>query len=275
MIALANAGFRAVVPDMPGFAGTGDFPQWQDFNTARIGEFVLELINTVSTAPVFLVAHDWGATHAWNFTLRHPEAVSRLTVMSVPLRAHTNIPPTEAYKKRFGDQFFYQLYFQRPELPEREFDADARAIISRLLCSPDTPRKKRTVSNSRHETGGWIDRLGEPLELPSWLTNEELDYYANAYAKHGFTGGIHYYRNIDRNWEMMAPYANNVIECPVLFLAGTEDISLMGADKPQLEALMNPRVKHLTMRLFSGKGHWIQQEAEDDVNAELITFLKR
>lgn len=274
MLAVANAGMRAIVPDMPGFAGTESLNQCSDYNIARISDFLLGLIAHYGAAPVKLVGHDWGANNAWFFTLRHPESVSQLVTMSVPLRRHTDKPPMEIYRKNFGDKFFYQLYFQDPDLAEQEFDANPRAILSRLLCSPDTPRDKPTLSNNTIEGGGWIDRLGAPLAQPDWLSNADLDYFVQQYQHSGFKGGICYYRNIDRNWELMAPYKDQAIECPVMFIAGSADIVLRGADQQQLEQWMSDRVPNLSIQLLPNYGHWIQQEAADRVNQLLVSFLK-
>lgn len=34
-------------------------------------------------------------------------------------------------------------------------------------------------------------------QLPSWLTKEDIDYYAAQFDKTGFTGGLNYYRAMD------------------------------------------------------------------------------
>ncbi len=274
MVAVANSGFRAVAPDMPGFGETGKFSKIEDYNTRRIGEFVLDLIESEAGKPAIVVAHDWGAVHAWNFTLQYPDAVSRLVVMSVPLRSQGSKPTTQAYRDLFGDRFFYQLYFQKSGVAEKEFDADPHGIISRLLCSPDTPREPAKLGKSWKLGGGWIDRLGKPKELPSWMTQEELNYYIEAFTKSGFEGGIHYYRNLDRNWEIMNAYVDKDIACPVLFIAGSEDISIVHASGEDLENMMRPRIPDLTVKLLPGYGHWIQNEAAGEVNRELLSFIR-
>ncbi|MGH1349986.1 MAG: alpha/beta fold hydrolase [Methyloligellaceae bacterium] len=274
MVAVANNGFQAIAPDMPGFGETGKFAQIEDYNTKRIGEFILELIESEAGKNAIVVAHDWGAVHGWNFTLQHPQAVSRLITMSVPLRPQGTKPPTQVYRDLFGDRFFYQLYFQKPGVAEKEFDADPHGIISRLLCSPDTPREQAILGSSWKLGGGWIDRLGKTKELPSWMTQEELDYYVEAFTKSGFEGGIHYYRNLDRNWEIMNSYADQKITCPVLFIAGSDDISIVRASSEDLQNMMSSRVPDLTVKVMPGYGHWIQNEAAEEVNKDLLSFIQ-
>lgn len=274
MVALANAGYRAIAPDMPGFAGTEPLPRMEDYNIERISAFLLELIETTAQTPTVLVGHDWGASNAWNFTLRHPEAVSKLVTMSVPLHARSDHPPMERMRELFGERFFYQLYFQEPGVADAEFDADPHGILSRLYCSPNTPREPARLGPLWSEGGGWIDRLGEPKEKPAWLSEADLAYYVDTFRASGFTGGLNYYRNLDRNWALMRPYDDRQITCPVLFLAGSDDNASRRAPKEKLEALMADRVPDLRVRVLPEIGHWIQQEAVNEVNAELLAFLR-
>ena len=276
MIAVANAGYRAIAPDMPGFAGTEARPNIEDYHILNTSEFVLGVIKEVtgSSGPVILVAHDWGAANAWHYVLLHPETVSKLVTMSVPLRRVTERPPMEVIAKLNEGRFFYQLYFQKPGVAEAEFEADPRAILTRLYASPDTPRKEAKLRKAPPEEGGWTDRLGEPTEKPDWIAQADIDYFVNEFTRTGFAGGINYYRNIDRNWELMAPYNDNKVECPVLFLAGSEDMTLFRQDEEQLAEMMQARVPDLRVKLYPGYGHWIQQELPEAVNADMLEFIK-
>lgn len=273
MVALANAGYRAIAPDMPGFGETDGLAQIEDYNVVRICEFMRELLNQASgTAAVLLIGHDWGAINCWQFTLRHPERVCRLVNLSVPLHPVADRPPTVLLREHYKEHFFYQLYFQQPGVAEAEFDADPEGILRALYCSPETPRAPPVLGRSLGEGGGWIGRLGTPREQPRWLSDAALGYYLAAYRHSGFAGGIHYYRNLDANWRLMQPYREALITCPVLFLAGSADSTLRGASAEQLRARMSRRITDLTIVLLPGKGHWIQSEACADVNAALLSF---
>ncbi|MBL4827173.1 MAG: alpha/beta hydrolase, partial [Spongiibacteraceae bacterium] len=252
LIALANAGYHAVAPDMPGFAGTQARPRIEDYHIENTSEFILGVIESITDAkkPIILVSHDWGATNAWQFVLRHPDAVSQLVTMSVPLRPISEEPPVQVFKKRFVNRFFYQLYFQQPGIAEAEFEADPRSILSRLYASPETPREPAKLVNAPPEQGGWIDRLGNPKEQAEWLEQADLDYFVEVFTQSSFAGGINYYRNIDKNWELMAPYAERKVECPVLFLAGSKDNTLMNMNEQQLKDMMEPRVTNLKIKLY-------------------------
>lgn len=273
MLALANAGYRALAPDMPGFGETEGLPAIADYNVERICRFLDELIGQAcGPEPVFLIGHDWGAINCWQFSLRHPERVARLVNMSVPLHPVGDVSPIAQYRAHFADEFFYILYFQQPGVAEAEFDADPEGILRALYCSPDTPREAPRLGRKVSEGGGWIDRLGKPLQQPQWLSDEALAYYLAAYRHSGFAGGIHYYRNMDSNWQLMQPWREAQIRCPVLFLAGSADSTIRGASVQSLQRRMQARVPHLEVQLLPAMGHWIQSEATAEVNQALLAF---
>lgn len=276
MVALANAGYAAVAPDMPGFGETDALPNAQDYNVTRIAGFMQELVDQFSAdGSVLLIGHDWGAINCWHFVQLHPERVNRLVIMSVPLRPIANVPPIEFLRGYFGDQFFYQIYFQEPGVAEAEFDANPEGILRALYCSPDTPRHPPALGKSTAEGGGWIGRLGVPKEQPAWLTDDMLEYYLSAYRHSGFAGGINYYRNFDENWRRMLPWRNSTIQCPVLFIAGAADSVIQGADASALRGMMGKRIPDLQIELLPKIGHWLQSESPEAVNNALVSFAQQ
>ena len=69
--------------------------------------------------------------------------------------------------------------------------------------------------------------MPEPHGLPGWLSQDELDAYIAEFTRTGFTGGINWYRNLDRNWELTAHLAERKIEVPSLFVGGAADPVLL------------------------------------------------
>ncbi len=117
---------------------------------------------------------------------------------------------------------------------------------------------------------GFVERLRQPDELPDWLSQEELDHYVEEFSRTGFTGGINWYRNFDRNWALTEHVDGAKDAVPSLFVTGAIDpVNLMSP-----AAIMDGWLEdHRGTHLVDGAGHWVQQEAADEVNAHLITFL--
>jgi pimeloyl-ACP methyl ester carboxylesterase len=114
--------------------------------------------------------------------------------------------------------------------------------------------------------------MPDPGDLPAWLTEADLDMYAETFRRTGFRGALNRYRNLDRDWEDLAGLANNPIEQPVLFVGGELDSALrFGSTEPLRTATHN-----LTkLVLLPGCGHWTQQERPSAVTNEIVTFLAR
>jgi pimeloyl-ACP methyl ester carboxylesterase len=115
-----------------------------------------------------------------------------------------------------------------------------------------------------------FDSVPEPDELPAWLTEADLDYYASNFEKTGFRGGLNRYRNMDRDWEELPQLAEATITQPALFIAGEHD-GVIAMTNPEGMRPFVPDLRKLV--ILPGAGHWIQQERPVEVNAELIAFL--
>ncbi len=265
-------GYRVIAPDMPGFGGSEPWPSVTDYNIVHLAEHVVAILDELKIERAILMGHDWGAAIAWHTAQLFPQRFSHLVVMSVPLLRRFCLPATAYYREKFGEDFFYQLYFQESDLPEAEFDRDPGKIIRRLYCSPSTPRHPPELLDKCASAGGWVDRLGEPKERPAWLRAEDLDYIVGEYAKTGFGPGIHYYRNIDVNHELLREYPEE-ITLPTLFIAGEKDSVLHKLSAAELRQRMLPRVPKLQLQLIPTMGHWIQQEAPAICNKRIEKFL--
>jgi pimeloyl-ACP methyl ester carboxylesterase len=114
-----------------------------------------------------------------------------------------------------------------------------------------------------------------PASLPGWLSEADIDFYAAEFARSGFQGGLNWYRSIDRNWELLAPFAGAGVTVPALYIAGDRDlvVHFRGMDQ-LLRNLTNfiPQLRHAMM--LPGCGHWTQQERAPEVNAAMIDFLR-
>ncbi|QBI70088.1 alpha/beta hydrolase [Mycobacterium avium subsp. hominissuis] len=117
---------------------------------------------------------------------------------------------------------------------------------------------------------GFIDRLPEPSELPDWLDPDEFDYYVTEFTRTGFTGGLNWYRNFDRNWEILANPAASTISAPALFIAGTNDPVQGFTPRDRAADVVTGPYREVVL---DGAGHWLQEERADEVKSELLRFL--
>ena len=271
---LAAAGYRVIAPDMRGF-GHSDAPADEAaYNLVDLAADMVGVLDALGIEQAHMMGHDWGSPVASHSVLLYPDRFRSLTLLSVPYGGRGGTPPLDAIRARTGDNFFYIAYHNEPGgVAEAEYDANPRGFLSRIYLSPDSPRKPPEVTDPKRAAGGWIPRLGEPLGLPDWLSQADLDYYVQQFEHAGFRGGVNYYRNLNRNWQLTAEL-DPVIRVPTLFIAGDQDIVIAGADMESLTARMAPVIPDLrAVVLLPGIGHWVQQEAPDETNAAIISFL--
>jgi pimeloyl-ACP methyl ester carboxylesterase len=273
--ALAAAGYRAVAPDMRGYGKTDKPKAVEDYDIHHVTADLVGIVDALGEKSAILIGHDWGAIVSWQAMLLHPQRFTALVAMSVPYSGRGQQSLTQSLQRAYGDNFYYILYFQEPGVAEKEFDADPRAILSRLYLSPDSPREAPQVTDPKRAAGGWVPRLGAPKGLPAWLTQADLDYYVAEFKGAGFRGGINYYRNFHRNWETTPQLSGVKITAPVLFVAGEKDVVIRGASAEALTNSMRNAVPGLReVKLFPNAGHWVQQERPAEVNQAIVAFLK-
>ncbi len=272
---LAEAGYRVAAPDMRGYGESDKPTHVEDYNITELAADLVGVIDAFGEEKAILVGHDWGAIVAWSTVLLHPNRFSALVAMSVPYSGRPTQSPMELWREKFGDLFFYILYHNEPNgIAEKEYDGDPRALISRLYLSPNSPREAPIITDPNRSAGGWIERLGAAKGLPDWLTQKDLDYTVQQFEKAGFRGGINYYRNFHRNWELTAHLQDVKIKIPTLFIAGEQDMVIAGTTQEILTAGIKKAVNDLRgVKLIPNKGHWIQQEAPSETNSAILHFL--
>ncbi|HVY89738.1 MAG TPA: alpha/beta hydrolase [Hyphomonadaceae bacterium] len=273
--AIAAAGYHVIAPDMRGYGKSDKPPAVEDYDIVHTSGDIVGLVDAMGEKKAILIGHDWGAIVTWNTVLLHPDRFSAMIAMSVPNGGRGAVAPLASMKAAYGENFYYILYHQEPGVAEKEYDADPRGLLSRLYTSKDTPLDPPTVTDPKRSAGGWIPRLGKPKALPAWLTQKDLDYYVSEFTASGFRGGVNYYRNFDRNWEITPQLTGARIKAPVAFIAGEDDIVIRGAKEPALRTQMSRVADDLrAVKLVPGSGHWVQQEKPAEVNAFILDFLK-
>lgn len=274
---LAKAGYRVVIPEMRGYGKTDAPENVEDYDIVTLAADMTGVLDEVAAKgeTATIIGHDWGAIVAANTVLLHPDRFNSLVLMSVPYGGRGPQSPFDAMKSRFGDNFFYILYHNEAGgVAEAEYDSDPEGLLSRLYLSPDSPRELPTVTDPLRTAGGWIPRLGAAKGLPAWLKQEELDYYVAQFKASGFRGGVNYYRNFHRNWEITEHLTGVTIDVPTLFIAGEKDVVIGGATKSMLTAMMSSAITDLKDVVIVPKvGHWIQQEDAEATNTAVLKFL--
>ena len=280
LVALAEAGYHAVAPDMRGYGQT-DQPEAIDAYTLfhLVGD-VVGVLDALGAPTAVVVGHDWGAPVAWHTALFRPDRVRGVIGLSVPFIPRGSRRPT-TMMPRTDDAQFYQLYFQDPGVAEAELGRDPRSTMKRLAYwGSGAVRSAALVPGGGGADIAMVRRGGgflreEPPTLPPFVSEADIDFYAGEFARVGFRGGLNWYRNIDRNWELLAPWAGAKVTVPALYVTGDRDLVIAFRGMDQLL----PALKHFVTDLretvmLPGCGHWTAQERPTEVTEAMLRFIR-
>lgn len=279
--ALAEAGFHAVAPDMRGYGQTDRPDEIEKYGLLHLVGDMVGLLEALGAKSAVIAGHDWGAPVAWHAALLRPDRFRAVIGLSVPFRPRGSVRPTTVMPQT-DDALFYQLYFQTAGVAEAELERDVRLAIRRILysASGDVPRGDGTASDRGAvgmvpRRGGFLSRMVDPSSLPQWLTETDIDFFTGEFTRTGFRGGLNWYRNIDRNWELLAPFADARVTVPALYVAGDRDLVVRFRGMDQLIPNLSKFVPALRKTIMlPGCGHWTQQERPSEVSAAMIDFLR-
>jgi pimeloyl-ACP methyl ester carboxylesterase len=271
---VSAAGFRCVAPDMRGYGGTQAPEPIDQYTLYHLVGDMAELVKALGETKAVIVGHDWGAPVAWHAALWRPDLFPAVCAMSVPYAPPGYVDVLSALEK-LGINDFYLQYFQKPGVPEAELQQDIRGALRRIYFTAAGDFTEKGKGFARLGDGPLLANTVDPPALPSWLSEADLDYYAQEFSRTGFRGGLNWYRNLRRNWELSGPWRGQPIRQPSLFIAGSRDgVLRFPAAQAQLDAFPKTLPGLSGSHILEGAGHWVQQERPAEVNKLLIDFLK-
>ncbi len=270
--ALADAGFRAIAPDQRGY---GDSSIPEEIDRYGLGDLcgdLADLLDALEIDRAVFVGHDWGGFVAWAMPVLFPERCAGVVGVCTP---YTPFPTTDFLRSVFGDdpEQMYMLWFQEPGVAESVLDRDPRLVFEKLTVGGTDPVElaSRGLSREGSSFNPFIDLASLPAVGEAILNDEELDHYASTFARTGFRGGINWYRNIDVNAVAFPDVGTRHLDLPSLMICSEWDPAL----PPALAASMHDRCSDLEVHTVGKTGHWVQQEAPEQVNDLLVDWLTR
>ncbi len=235
---------------------------------------VLGLVDHFGEKQAILFGHDWGAPIVWSTAALHPDRVRAVAALSVPYSPRGKMSSIALWRQIYAGRFFYQIYFQEPGVAEAEFEADIRTSLRKIYYAGSGDSPRGMFRSDKRPDERMLDDLPDPAALPSWLTEQDIDYYVSQFQISGFRGPLNRYRNQQRDWEHLTAMSGARINRPACFIAGRRDGVLKFIPNFDLVENMKRWVDDLRVcEIIDGAGHWIQQERPDEVTKLLLGFL--
>jgi len=274
---IADAGYHVLAPDQRGYGESSSPEGVAAYGMEHLTDDVCGLLDAVGAEQAVVVGHDFGGLVAWAMGLLHPGRCRGLHVAAAPLPRWPALPTT-VLRERHGDRFFYILYFQEPDTPEAELDADPARFLRSMIWLVAGESGGQPLSSTLPLAG---TRLIESLEtalgrspddLPPWLAPEDFETLVGKFRASGFAGPVNWYRNFDHNYAVTGEIPPSVLSMPTAFVVGDRD-PVYG--RPGLLEQITADLPTCEVSVLPGIGHWIQQEAPEEFTRSVLTFLDR
>lgn len=258
--ALVDAGYHVIVPNQRGYGNSSRPAEVTDYDLDHLTGDLVALLDHYGYEDATFVGHDWGAMVVWGLTLLHPDRVERVINLSLPYQERGEQPWIEFMEAVFGGDFYFVHFNRRPGVADAVLDDNTFQFLRNLYrknLPPAEPAPGMAMINlARAETP-----LGEPV-----MSDDELAVFVSSFESSGFTGGINWYRNMDRNWHRLAG-VDPVIQQPALMIHGDRDLV------PKSDSLTDfvPNAEVVSLDC----GHWIQQELPQETNHAILSWLEQ
>jgi pimeloyl-ACP methyl ester carboxylesterase len=265
--AVADAGFRAIAPDMRGY-GESSIPVDASAYTPHqtVGDLVA-ILDAMDAESAVVVGHDFGANIAWNAAMMRPDRFGAVCGISVQYR-QLGGPSFLDKLRAAGKHDFYWFQMMKEESDQAWADA-AVSIPGMLYWS----------SGEAPEDGRWNpfdpsrSFLRPAPEAPRTIDATYVTEAIQAFSRTGFHGALNYYRALDPFTPNSHAFAGAKIRQPSMFIAGSLD-GLNQVAQPNEESMRLNLTDLRSFTMLDGIGHWPQLEAPDATNGALIAFLK-
>jgi pimeloyl-ACP methyl ester carboxylesterase len=267
--ALAAAGFHAIAPDQRGYGGTDAPAAVEQYDIHHLTGDLVGLLDTLDVAKAVFVGHDWGGLIVWMMPLLHPTRTAGVVGVNTPYLPRGPMSPITMLRAVFGENY-YAVHFQEPGVADAGLARDVRRVFTQLLRRGVPIAEVEAAMARAGRMRNLVEAIaeGEPLGEPL-LTDADLQVYVDTFTRTGFTGGLNWYRNLDRNWETTPQLDGARIEVPSLMVTAEWDFVL----RPEMAEPMRSYVTDLETVMIPRCGHWTQQEKPGELNQILVRWL--
>ena len=256
--ALAKAGYHVIVPNQRGYGNSSCPTKITDYDINHLTGDLVALLDHYGYEDATFVGHDWGANVVWGLSLLHPKRVNKVINLALPYQERGEKPWIEFMEAIFGEDFYFVHFNKQPGVADAILHENTSQFLRNLF--------RKNVPLAPPEPGMLMINLAKADKpLGEAIINEnELAIFASAFKSSGFTGSINWYRNLDRNWHLLAD-VDPIIQQPALMIYGNRDMI------PKFEKLPEfvPNVDVISLDC----GHWIQQELPEETNQTILKWL--
>jgi pimeloyl-ACP methyl ester carboxylesterase len=223
-----------IAPDLRG-AGNSERPQG-GYDKKTMAKDIRELVRQLGYKQVSIVGHDIGLMVAYAYAAQYPAEVSKVVLM-------------DAFLPGIGD--WKSVWLMRDLWHFHFYGETPLALV-----------KGRERIYFEHF---WNDFAADRTKS---VPEADRQFYAVAYARDdGMRAGFEYFKNFEHDAKDFAELSTTKLNMPFLVLAGEKASGTFLIDQAKLVAT------NVSGTVVQGSGHWLMEEAPDQVIAAIVTFL--
>ncbi len=257
---LVKAGYHVIVPNQRGYGKSSCPTEVKEYDIKHLTGDLVSLLDYYGYKDAIFIGHDWGANVVWNLALLHPERVRKIVNLALPYQVLGKKPWIEWMEEIFGEDNYFVHFNRQQGVADAILDKNNSNFLRNLfrknvpLTSPEPGMLMINLAKAEKP-------LGEPI-----MSEDELAIFISAFEASGFTGGINWYRNLDRNWHLLAD-VTPIIKHPTLMIYGEQD--MIPKSKNLRDFVPNVEVVSLDC------GHCIQQEKPKETTQTILKWLEQ
>jgi pimeloyl-ACP methyl ester carboxylesterase len=234
LIAVLSKGNTVIAPDLRGF-GDSEKPA-QGYDKKTMAQDIRALARSLGYEKVRVAGHDIGLMVAYAYAAQYPSDVERIALMDAFLPGVGDW--TNVWLLR--DLWHFHFY---GEVPLKLVEGRERIYFEHF----------------------WNDFAADPKKS---VSDADRQIYAKAYGQPGaMRAGFEVFKAFEQDSENFASFAQTKLAMPMLVLSGEKAGGQFLIDQGRLVS------NNVEGVLVSGSGHWLIDEAPEQVIPKLVEFL--
>lgn len=256
--ALVDAGYHVIIPNQRGFGNSSCPEEVTAYDIKALSSDLVSLLDYFGYKKAVFVGHDWGANVVWGLSLMHPKRVSKIINLSLPYQERGEKPWIEWMEEFLGEDNYMVHFNRHVGVADKILEENTERFLKNTF--------RKDITSFPFEKGMVMINLAKskkPLGKPL-MSDKELEVFIAAFKKSGFRSSINWYRNIDRNWHILAD-VDPIISHPALMIYADRDMIPKSFN-------LSKFVPNVDVIDFDC-GHWIPEEKPEETNKAIISWL--
>lgn len=257
---LVEAGYHVIIPNQRGYGESSCPKEVTKYDIEHLTGDLVALLDHYQYKDAIFMGHDWGASVVWSMALLHPERVRKMINLCLPYQVRGEKPWIDFLEEIFGEDYYFVHFNNQPGVADAILDENVEQFI-RNLYRKNTPAQGPGEGMEMIHLAKATKPLGDAV-----MSDEDLSVYISGFNKTGFTPSINWYRNLNRNWHLLAD-VSPILHQPTLMVYGEKD---------SIPPLPNIKdfVPNIDIKSLDA-GHWIQEERPEELNQMILEWLEK